>query len=52
MKYHVLGGAKSPKNVLGKLPVNWKVYEFGEMDPKDFLAQLDVFVSIIHIGIG
>ena len=40
----VLGGAESPHSLLGGLPENWKVYKFGEMDPKKFLSQLDVFV--------
>ncbi len=45
---HVLGGAESPKAVLGKLPGNWKVFEFGEINPKDFLTSLDVFVYYTH----
>ena len=45
---HVLGGAQTPKSILGKLPANWVVYEFGSMHPKDFLATLDVFVYYIH----
>ncbi|WP_236939117.1 glycosyltransferase [Evansella clarkii] len=44
----VLGGAKSPKEVLGELPSNWKVYEFGEIHPRDFLADIDVFVYYTH----
>jgi glycosyltransferase involved in cell wall biosynthesis len=45
---HVLGGAKVPAKVLGGLPDNWRVLEFGEMDPKDFLSTLDVFVYYTH----
>jgi hypothetical protein len=45
---HVLGGAKSPKKVLGDLPANWNIVEFGKVEPKDFLAQLDVFVYYTH----
>lgn len=45
---HVLGGAKAPKDVLGHLPSNWKVLEFGEMHPKEFLSNLDVFVYYTH----
>ncbi len=41
---YILGGGKSPKKILGKLPDNWRVFEFGEMHPKDFLAHIDVFV--------
>ena len=41
---HVLGGAEVPRAILGRLPKNWRVLEFGVLEPKDFLAQLDVFV--------
>lgn len=45
---HVLGGANIPKSILGSLPKNWRVYEFGEMHPADFLSRLDFFVYYIH----
>ncbi|UOE93825.1 glycosyltransferase [Alkalihalobacillus sp. LMS39] len=45
---HVLGGAEVPKKVLGRIPENWRVLEFGEVHPKDFLSQLDVFVYYTH----
>ena len=45
---HILGGAETPKKVLGRLPSNWHVLEFGEMHPKDFLSTLDVFVYFTH----
>ncbi|WP_169837742.1 glycosyltransferase [Salipaludibacillus agaradhaerens] len=45
---HVLGGAKSPKKVLGELPSNWNVKEFGEESPQSFLKRLDVFVYYTH----
>jgi len=42
---HVLGGAKSVKRIFGgRLPRNWTVYEFGSIDPRDFLSGLDFFV--------
>ncbi|MED3655568.1 glycosyltransferase [Heyndrickxia sporothermodurans] len=44
----VLGGANAPTKVLGKLPDNWHVYGFGEINPKDFLKGLDVFVYYTH----
>lgn len=44
----VLGGAKVPEAVLGGLPANWRVHSFGELDPKEFLADLDVFVYFTH----
>lgn len=45
---HVLGGADVPKKILGSLPSNWHVYEFGDEHPRDFLATLDVFVYYTH----
>ncbi|OLO42433.1 glycosyl transferase family A [Alkalihalophilus pseudofirmus] len=45
---HVLGGAEAPKKVLGYLPANWHVLEFGEVHPKQFLEGLDVFVYYTH----
>jgi len=47
---HVLGGAEAPRKVLGGLPKNWHVLEFGEVHPKDFLSTLDVFVYYTHPG--
>lgn len=44
----VMGGAKSPTKILGELPLNWKVFGFGELEPKDFLKKLDVFVYYTH----
>jgi glycosyltransferase involved in cell wall biosynthesis len=44
IEVHVLGGARTPQAVLGYLPRNWHVYEFGEVAPREFLAGLDVFV--------
>ncbi|WP_078555862.1 glycosyltransferase [Alkalihalobacterium alkalicellulosilyticum] len=45
---HILGGASAPENVLGRIPTNWHVLEFGAVHPKDFLATLDVFVYYTH----
>lgn len=46
---HVLGGADIPQKLLdGKLPSNWKVHEFGDMHPREFLSGLDVFVYYTH----
>lgn len=45
---HVLGGAEAPSELLGGLPDNWRVLEFGEVHPRDFLATLDVFVYYTH----
>jgi glycosyltransferase involved in cell wall biosynthesis len=45
---HVLGGAEAPKKVLGRIPSNWTVHEFGEIPPNEFLKELDVFVYYTH----
>jgi glycosyltransferase involved in cell wall biosynthesis len=45
---HVLGGAEAPRKVLGRLPENWRVLEFGEVHPKAFLSTLDVFIYYTH----
>ncbi|WP_280770557.1 glycosyltransferase [Salipaludibacillus daqingensis] len=47
---HVLGGANSAKKVMGELPKNWHVKQFGEQSPQDFLKDLDVFVYYTHSG--
>lgn len=45
---HVLGGASAPTKIMGERPENWIVHEFGDMEPRDFLRQLDVFVYYTH----
>lgn len=45
---YILGGAQIPRKILGRIPKNWFVLEFGEVHPKDFLAALDVFVYYTH----
>ncbi|MFD2658194.1 glycosyltransferase [Gracilibacillus thailandensis] len=44
----VLGGASIPKRVIGYLPENWKVYEFGEISSQQFLKELDLFIYFTH----
>src|SRR5690606_12846034 len=50
IEVRVLGGATVPATILGSLPSKWKVYEFNEIHPKDFLADLDFFVFFPHEG--
>ncbi|MCD8511794.1 MAG: glycosyltransferase [Bacillus sp. (in: Bacteria)] len=45
---YILGGGINPIRVAGYKPKNWKIYQFGEVSPKDFLAELDVFVYYTH----
>jgi glycosyltransferase involved in cell wall biosynthesis len=49
IQVRILGGASVPRSMLRFfLPRNWKVYGFGSMAPRDFLAQLDFFVYFTH----
>lgn len=45
---HVLGGAQAPAEVLGRLPNNWVVHEFGSVHPAEFLKDLDFYVYYTH----
>jgi hypothetical protein len=40
---HVLGGADTPRRLLGRLPSNWTVHQFGAVSSSEFLAGIDVF---------
>ncbi|GAA0468377.1 glycosyltransferase [Alkalibacillus silvisoli] len=44
----ILGGAKAPVELLGQKPDNWTIYEFGELHPKEFLKDIDVFAYYTH----
>ena len=44
----ILGGADPVQQMLGYVPDSWHVTPFGEMDPREFLAQLDFFVYYHH----
>ena len=48
IEVHILGGADVPRAILGKLPSNWTVHDFGDLDPIDFLRGIDVFVYFHH----
>ncbi|WP_371158177.1 glycosyltransferase [Jannaschia sp. 2305UL9-9] len=50
VEVHVLGGARVPDRLTGGRPDNWVVHEFGSMAPRDFLADIDVFVYFSHPG--
>ncbi|WP_110665717.1 glycosyltransferase [Salinicola halophilus] len=45
---HVLGGASAPTTVLGQLPANWVVHEFGSIQPAEFLKDVDFYVYYTH----
>lgn len=40
----ILGGVEVARKRMGGLPANWTVHEFGEIEVRDYLAQLDAFV--------
>nr|MBP6735913.1 glycosyltransferase [Paracoccaceae bacterium] len=48
VEVHVLGGASAPAALIGAVPGNWVVHEFGSRHPRDFLADIDVFVYFAH----
>lgn len=39
----ILGGAGNAKKILKTMPDNWKVFNFGEIEPFDYLKDLDIF---------
>jgi hypothetical protein len=48
IEVHVLGGATCPAEIIGGVPGNWTVHEFGSLHPKEFLADIDIFVYFAH----
>lgn len=48
IEVHVLGGADSAAALIGEIPSNWTVYEFGSVHPKEFLKELDVWIYFSH----
>lgn len=43
-RIHILGGADKAADILGKIPENWHVRDFGNVEPLAFLRELDAFV--------
>ena len=48
VEVHVLGGAETARSILGAIPANWVVHDFGAMHPRDFLAGIDVWINFAH----
>jgi hypothetical protein len=52
----ILGGAKNAARILGEIPGNWTVHDFGSISPKEYLKTLDAFVyfpnSSLNEGFG
>jgi glycosyltransferase involved in cell wall biosynthesis len=45
---HILGGAEKALDVIGTLPANWLVSEFGSIDVGEFLRNIDFFIHYPH----
>ncbi|MFN4171227.1 MAG: glycosyltransferase [Pseudorhodobacter sp.] len=50
VEVHVLGGAKVAAGLLGGLPANWVVHDYGSLHPRDFLRGIDVWVYFANPG--
>ena len=50
VEIHVLGGGKTPARIMGHIPQNWTVHEFGSIQPRDFLRDIDVWVYFANPG--
>lgn len=48
IEVHLLGGAETPKNILGELPSNWTVYQFDSITVSQFVSHLDFFLHFTH----
>ncbi|MBB4148590.1 glycosyltransferase [Sphingobium scionense] len=48
VEVHVLGGASAPATVIGDIPQNWTVHPFGSLHPREFLADIDVYIYFAH----
>jgi hypothetical protein len=48
----ILGGAKQARKILRNLPKNWEVFDFGSIEPFDYLRELDVFVYFPNTGLS
>lgn len=44
VEVHVLGGAVTPAQILGRTPDNWVVHSFGSLHPREFLRDIDVWI--------
>lgn len=44
----MLGGAAQVRKSLGAIPENWIVHEFGKLEPREYLRNLDAFVYFPH----
>ena len=47
---YILGGANKAFEIIGHTPKNWKVYEFGSVEPRIFLHEIDIWVYFANPG--
>ncbi len=45
---HFLGAGNHLRTLVGGIPNNWKIFDFGEVEPKTFLRAIDFFVYFHH----
>jgi glycosyltransferase involved in cell wall biosynthesis len=50
-RIEILGGADGARQLLGRLPGNWRVTAFGGESPEAYLGRLDAFVYFPHTGL-
>lgn len=51
VEVHVLGGGKTPAGIIGHIPYNWVVHDFGSLHPCDFLRDIDVWIYFANPGL-
>ncbi|UMA67205.1 glycosyltransferase (plasmid) [Roseivivax marinus] len=51
-RIEILGGAHKARKILGSLPNNWLVHEFGDYTPSEYLSDLDAFVYFPHTALS
>lgn len=44
----IMGGARTARGILGRVPKNWSVRKFGELPPKEFLRGIDIYPYFHH----
>lgn len=44
----IMGGARTPRSILGRTPRNWRIRKFGELAPKEFLRGIDIYPYFHH----
>ena len=44
----LMGGVRTPRKLLGRIPSNWQVFDFDSIDVSDFISDLDFFLHFTH----